>query len=254
MRQRLFQQTQSKRVRASGYLSLKFCLTLLVALCSFLSGCAQPQQTRIEAPPVQQPQAAQPAEPVQLPKLSSPKLLEAQEAVKRVFKDAAVIDTSRDPNFIVGDFNGDLSQDIAVVLKVASGKIAEMNEEFPAWILRDLFEPTKTGAQLRVEEQDVLLAVIHGFGANDWRDAEATQTYLLKNAVGSGMEVHAGKNILAANKGKKVPRLNGDLIREVLQGTSGYIYYSGETYGWYDPKTFKGEPERRFVHSQRVRS
>jgi len=152
---------------------------------------------------------------LQLSKLSTPKLLEVQTAVKRVFKDAAVIDTSRSPNFLAGDFNGDLSQDIVVVLRVAPGKLTEMNEEFPAWILRDLFATNRPGMQrLRVEENDVLLAVFHGYGANDWRDPQATQTYLLKNAVGSRMEVHAGKEFVTANSGKKLPRLHGDLLGE----------------------------------------
>ena len=119
------------------------CLAVLVAVCSFVSGCDEPRQPGVEAPPAAQPAPA--AEPVQLPKLSPPKLLEVQEAVKRVFKDAAVIDTSRSPNFMAGDFNGDLSQDIAVVLRVAPGKLAEMNEEFPAWILRDPLAPNRPG-------------------------------------------------------------------------------------------------------------
>ncbi|MCM3902982.1 MAG: hypothetical protein ND866_14845 [Pyrinomonadaceae bacterium] len=175
--------------------------------------------------------------------------------MKRVFKDAAVIDASRDPNFMAGDFNGDFSQDIAVVLTVAPGKQAEMNQEFPAWILRDLLAPGSPEMKRpRVEDSDVLLAVIHGYGANDWRDPQATQTYLLKNAVGSRMEVHGGKEFVAANsEKKKLPRVHGDLIAEVLRGSSGYLYYAGETYAWYDPKTFKGEPPRRFVHSRRAR-
>ena len=229
------------------------CVAVLVAVCSFMSGCDEPRQPAVEAPPVAQP--AQAAEPVQLPKLSPPKLLEVQAAVKRVFKDAAVIDTSRSPNFMAGDFNGDLSQDIVVVLRAAPGKLADMNEEFPAWMLRDPFVLNRPGMQrLRVEENDVLLAVIHGYGTNDWRDPQATQTYLLKNAVGSRMEVHVGKEFVAANSGKKIPRLHGDLIGEVLRGSAGYLYYAGETYAWYDPKTFKGEPERRFVHSRRART
>lgn len=229
------------------------CLAAVVAACSFVSGCDQPKRPAVEEPPLAQP--AQAAEPLQLSKLSTPKLLEVQTAVKRVFKDAAIIDTSRSPNFLAGDFNGDHSQDIVVVLRVAPGKLTEMNEEFPAWILRDLFATNRPGMQrLRVEENDVLLAVIHGYGANDWRDPQATQTYLLKNAVGSRMEVHAGKEFVTANSGKKLPRLQGDLLGEILRGSAGYLYYARETYAWYDPKTFKGEPERRFVHSQRSRT
>ena len=49
----------------------------------------------------------------------APKLVEVQDAVKRVFKDAAVIDSNYNPNFLAGDFNGDTSQDIAVIIKPA---------------------------------------------------------------------------------------------------------------------------------------
>jgi hypothetical protein len=228
-----------------------FC-ALLISFGALFSACNESQQGAVEEPPVAQPAPA--PEPVYIPNLSPPKLLDVQAAVKRVFKDAAVIDTSRSPNFVAGDFNGDLSQDIAVVLTVVPGKAAAMNEEYPAWILRDPFEPVRHGSQrLRIEESDSLLAVIHGYGPDDWRDQQATQTYLLKNAVGSGLEVSSGKEFVAANKEKKIPRVHGDLIGEVLQGTSGYLYYAGESYSWYDPKTFKGEPERRFVHSRRAK-
>lgn len=248
MRQGSAHQEQTPAAAVTGIGSRGMCCVALFA-CLFVIGCDQPKQPAIEEPPTPQPAVA--SVPVQLPKISSPRLLEVQEAVKRVFKDAARLDKSRNPNFLAGDFNGDLSQDIAVILKVAPGKLAEMNEEFPSWILRDVSAPNKlrtTG--LRVEENDQLLAVIHGYGANDWRDHQATQTYLLKNAVGFGMEVHAGKDFVAANSGKKLPRLHGDLIGQTLQGASGYLYFAGSAYGWYDPKTFKGEPERRFVHSR----
>ena len=102
----------------------------------------------------------------------------------------------------------------------------------------------------------MLLAVIHGYGANGWHDSQATQAYLLKNVVGSGMETHRRKDVLTANKGKKLPQLRGDVIGEVLGGTRGYLYYAAATYSWYDPKTFKGEPERGMVHtppSERVK-
>jgi hypothetical protein len=185
-----------------------------------------------------------------MPAVGTPKLIDVQDAVKRVFKDAAVVDTSYKPCFVAGDFNGDASEDLAVVLKPAPGKLAQINEDYPAWLLR---EP-QTGnrpPQLHVEEQDVLLAVIHGFGDNDWRDPQATQTYLLKNVVGSAMEVRTAKDFVAANSGRTLPRPKGDLIAEVLRGTSGFLYYSNATYSWYDPKTFRGEPERRAFHGSK---
>jgi hypothetical protein len=96
----------------------------------------------------------------------------------------------------------------------------------------------------------MLLAVIHGYGPNGWRDAQATQTFLLKNAVGSGMEARASKELTAASQGKSVPRLRGDVVSEILDGRPGYLYYAGATYSWYDPKTFKPEPEPGMVHGR----
>jgi hypothetical protein len=71
---------------------------------------------------------------------------------------------------------------------------------------------------------------------------------LLKNAVGSSGKVYAKDEFLTANRGRKLPRLRGDLIGEMLRGTSGYLYYADASYLWFDPNTFKGEPEVRVVH------
>jgi hypothetical protein len=228
---------------------ISFCIHLLalVAACIFLFGCGKEKKPLVEA--IASPTAPPDDQPQQMAKLPPPELTAVQLAVKRVFKDSAVVDTSRNPVFIAGDFNGDLSQDIAVVLKPAPEKLSDMNEESPTWMLRDPSAGNESQIpRLRIAASDVLLAVIHGYGANGWRDEQATQTFLLKNAVGSGMEARQPKDVATANQGKKVPQLNGDAIGEVLGGTSGYLYYSGATYSWYDPKTFKGDPEPGMFH------
>ena len=238
------------RVKLTASHWFRIGMAVLFAICISLSGCVKTEETVYEEPPA--PQAAQdgePEQPRQTLKLPPPELDEVREAVKRVFKDAALIDTDRKPIFIAGDFNGDLSEDIAVNVKPAPGKLPDMNEEFPAWMLKDPFAPIKPGMPpLHVEENEALLAVIHGYGAQGWHDAQATQTYLLKNAVGSGMRAHRGNEFASANRGKRLPLLQGDLIGEVLRGAQGYLYYTGPTYCWYDPKTFVGEPEKRQVH------
>jgi len=235
----------NSRVNVSN--SLRIRLAVLIAVCPFLFNCATAEKPRVEAPPSPVVQADQPQQVTQLP---PPEIFTVQEAVKRVFKDNALIDTSRKPVFIAGDFNGDLSQDIAVVLEPAAEKLSDLNEEFPTWIVRDPFTATEPQIpRLRVGANDELLAIIHGYGANGWRDPQATQAYLLKNAVGSGMEARQAKDVAPARQGKK-PRLRGDVIGVVLGGTSGYLYYARATYSWYDPKTFKGdEPERGMVHT-----
>jgi hypothetical protein len=186
--------------------------------------------------------------------LPQPKPNEVQQVVARVFKDAALVEADRNPSFVVGDFNGDLSQDIAIVLKPAAAKLSELNEDFSPWILRDPFVIQKPGmAPLRITADDSLLAIIHGYGPEGWRDSQATQTYLLKNAVGSRVETKEKTEFMAANQGKNVPRLRGDLIAEVLRGAAGFLYYDEVAYSWYDPKTFKGEPERKLVHQGMAR-
>src|SRR5687768_15015787 len=198
--------------------SVKIRLAVLIAVCSFLVSCATAENPRVEAPPAPIVQADQPQ---QISKLPPPDLDRVQEAVKRVFKDSAVIDTIRKPVFIAGDFNGDQSQDIAVVLKPAPERLSDLNEEYSNWILRDPFAANESRmSRPRVAADDSLLAVIHGHGANGWRDPQATQTYLLKNAVGSNMKARQPKDVATVNQGKKLPRLRGDVISEVLGGTS----------------------------------
>src|SRR4029450_4799675 len=94
-------------------------------------------------------------------------------------------------------------------------------------------EHTKSSS-LRVTENETLLAIIHGYGANDWRDPQPTQTFLLKNAVGSTIEVQGGRDFVKANRGKKLPLIKGDLTGQVLRGSRGYIYYGTATYRWFD--------------------
>jgi hypothetical protein len=223
-------------------------LSLFVITVSlFLVGCAKSKPALVEAPPSYQ--AAVPEAAVQVPTVVAPKLIEVNEALRRVFKAALVIDASLNPSFVAGDFNGDAIQDIAIVVRPAPGKLSELNQEFPAWLLRDAFAPhIQRSGTLRVKENEPLLAIIHGFGHNDWRDPQAMQTFLMKNAVGSGLEVHRGLEFVKANKGKRTPPVRGDLIGEIIGGSRGYLYYSVATYGWFDPKTYKGEPASGVVH------
>ena len=228
--------------------ALNIGLMVLLVFSFFLAACSTSRTPLAESPP------PGPATPLNQPqKLASnlppPELGSVQEAVKRVFKDAALIDNSHQPMFIAGDFNGDQSQDIAVVVKPVPEKLSEINQEFPNWILRDPFGSTEARSpRLPIAANDVMLAVIHGYGDNGWRDPQATQTFLLKNAAGSNMETRPLKEFAAANKDKKLPTLRGDLVGEMIQGKSGYIYYAGATYSWYDPRTFTGEPEPRRGH------
>jgi rhodanese-related sulfurtransferase len=210
----------------------------LFAICLVAACSSSQSRAKLEAPPpVYQPSPE--STPVKLAPPPAPKLTEVQEAVKRVFKDAAVIDTRSNPHFVAGDFNGDASQDLAVVVRPAN--VEKMNEEYPPWLVREPRSNQSLRAPLKIEKDEVLLAVIHGYGTNDWRAPEATQTFVLKKVAGDDLRVHTGKEFVDANSGRKLPKPQGDLIGETLNGTQGYLYYAASTYSWYDPKTFKGE-------------
>jgi hypothetical protein len=220
----------------------RFHAITLLLLSLAISGCGRNPQASLQAvdskPDQTTAKAAQP-----------PAATEVNEAVTRVFKHAASVDSASSPNFFAGDFNGDNSADIAVILKPVAGQLAELNQQFPPWILRDPFvRPTPRAPTLRIAENEQLLAVIHGYGPKGWRDPEATQTYLLKNSVGQDVKAQTKTEVANANKGNSSPRLAGDLIGETLQGKSGYLYFDGAQYSWYDPKTFKPSADARVIH------
>lgn len=229
-----------------------FFFLLILVIC----GCSSSKPVAVEEPPTAQaPAAPSVAQPVKVDAAVAPKLPEVQDAIKRVFKEAAVLDPNRNPNFLAGDFNGDASQDLAVILKPVPDKVSELNQEYPPWLLRD---PRSIGGgarqPLRIARDETLLAVIHGYGANDWRDPQATQTFVLKNVVGNDLRVQTTKDFLSANSGRRLPRPQGDLIGETLDGTQGYLYYAVSTYSWYDPKTFIPQPEAGPFHKSRAQA
>jgi hypothetical protein len=220
-----------------------FTLLLSLVLLALAGGCSSKKPAVVETAPAAYQPTPQTPSPARLASVPAPNLPEVEQAVKRVFKDLAVVHPDYRSSFLAGDFNGDLSQDLAVVLKPVPEKLADINEEHPPWLLRDPRMPHSPRESLKVEKDEALLAVIHGYGNNDWRDPEATQTFLLKNVVGSGMRVQNGIEFVKNFQGAKKPRPQGDLIGETLKGSEGYLYYNAATYSWYDPKSFKGENE-----------
>ncbi|HYY41803.1 MAG TPA: hypothetical protein VE775_03660, partial [Pyrinomonadaceae bacterium] len=144
---------------------------------------------------------------------------------------------------LVGDFNGDGSEDIAIILKPAADKLADINSEFANWILEDphqaaLPDPTKTtqklpapAAPVKVQANDTLLTVIHGFKEKGWRNPDARQTYLLKNAVGRDLRVETRAEALATRKPLPL-QLRGDIINEEMAQQSGFLYWTGAKYAW----------------------
>lgn len=210
----------------------------LLVIAFMLSACSSQSKRQVAEAPPPAYQPSPESTPVRVTAPAPAKVVEVQDAVRRIFKDAAVVDTSYNPNFLAGDFNGDGSQDLAVILKPV--KLDLMNQELPPWLVREPRAKRDPRIALKIQKDETLLAVIHGYGTNDWRDPDATQTFVLKNVVGNDLKVHSGEEFVTANSGRKLPRPQGDLIGETVQGTPGYLYFAAATYSWYDPKTYTG--------------
>jgi hypothetical protein len=183
-----------------------------------------------------------PAESIKLP---PPKPEEVREVAARVYQGAVAIDPSHQPFYLVGDFNGDGSEDIAVIVKPAKGQLDAINSEVANWIVEDprrvmLPDPNKTVQRLpqdpgpvKVQPDDLLLTIIHGYKAEGWRNAEAKQAYLLDNAVGESMTAAPLKHLRSATGNKNSPMRSGDVINETLAGEEGFLYWTGAKYAWH---------------------
>ncbi len=149
----------------------------------------------------------------------------------------------REPSFFVGDFNGDGSQDLAVIVKLAAGRLDDLNSEFANWILegpRELAQVITTSVlrsvskrkAIRVEQKDLLLAVIHGYGAAGWRNPVARQTYLLRN--GGRLDPQPYSDSLRRQHAPLLlPERNSVVISETLAGEEGFLHWTGAGYAWY---------------------
>ncbi len=169
---------------------------------------------------------------------------EISQVIARVFDKAAALDDSHAPSFVVGDFNGDGSEDLAVAIKADERSLGEINNELANWTLEDAkavpVPGTKAAEQLlprkpvKAAKGDSLLAIIHGAGALGWRNGEARQTFLLRNGVGTDVTVQPANKIFATAKSKSLPT-KGDVIAEKLAGHAGVIFWTGAMYSWYSP-------------------
>ena len=238
---------------------------MIVMACLLSSSCSKTPPPRVEEkliPPGTISTADTPAIK-SAPDLPPAKPEEVEQAIQRVFKDAVTIETGRTPYFAVGDFNGDLSQDLAVAVRPQRSKLLEINDDLAPWILVEPVQtakPVPKGAysalhaemvkrkRVVIDEGDHLLAVIHGFQSKGWRDSQATQTYVLKDAVGSKMETQALTQIVWAGNKDKLPHIWGDVIAQAINERYGFLYYNGAKYSWYDSRSYKPEAPARIFH------
>jgi len=232
--------------RRSGVLSL-------IGICITLLSCGPSPERATESPIPKQPNPAGTARQAFTQKSGTPPpkptAQEVQQAVARVFGTTVNVD-NQTPDFLVaGDFNGDDSVDLAVLVKPAPRRLSEINSSLANWIIQDphrAFVPPKNQTVVilppRTEPEHVrsgqlLLAVIHGFGKEGWRDQRARQAYLLSNAAGNALASARPSQSLQRDFG--VFSSQRDVIAEQLGGSHGVLYWTGAAYAWHPESSRK---------------
>jgi hypothetical protein len=195
--------------------------------------------------PATEPTAPPPPSPI-----AAPTLAEVPPAVDRVFAQTLAVDPAVRPAFLAGDFNGDDVPDLAVAVRPRSpDALTRLNAELTSWSMQDATAPPPLTMSkpepVKVAAADLLLAVIHGAGAGGWRDPQALQGYLVKNAVGSGMEARPLSEVPAAVRMRATRTHAGDVIVEKRGGARGLILWTGATYVWADLGTGGAAEARR---------
>lgn len=176
-----------------------------------------------------------------------PTLSDVQEAVARVCVDAVTIDVSQGEPFMVGDFNGDRSQDLAVLVRPAKGALPKLNSEYANWIIEDprkvvLPDPNKAVQKLPkppprefVQVNDLLLLLLHGYQEAGWHHQYARQTFLLRNAAGDNIRAQSFLEASKTDGNKNRPQQQpGEVITEKLSGHEGFLYWTNGRYAWWE--------------------
>lgn len=202
---------------------------------------------QVEKPiPAATPQPAAQQTPEPAAKLPPPTVAEVEAAFHRVFGDSFTTGRGATPLFVVGDFNGDESQDLAVIARPAAGKLDDVNSELANWTIQDadkafMAPPGKSvvvvpkGTRPKVENGEAIMAVIHGFGPTGWRNPDARQAYIVKHAP----EAFQGTAPSLSQKAIRVMHLpvQADIIEGVRQKKPGFVFWTGGVYAWHPKGT-----------------
>ncbi|HZD93968.1 MAG TPA: hypothetical protein VE133_06920, partial [Candidatus Sulfotelmatobacter sp.] len=206
-------------------------LVLAAAIILELQGCNNQSNVRVEKPiALATPAPVASATPV--PKLPPPTKAEVEDAFRRVFGVDLTARFVEGQTFVVGDFNGDQSEDIGIIVRPAPGKLGDINSDFANWIIQDadkafipppgdtvVVPPKQKPAKLASGE--TVLAVIHGFGPKGWRTADARQSYLIKHAAAPLMGTASSTD----QKYIRDLKLNIEtvIIKELRDNKKGYV-------------------------------
>jgi hypothetical protein len=221
-------------------------LLLAVAILAALQSCTSNHAQSVEKPiAVATPQPTPAGSPVAPPKLPPPTKAQVEEAFHRVFGEDLIAQSgegSGQPTFIVGDFNGDQSEDIAIIVQPSAGKLDDINSELANWIIQDadkafIAPPGKTVVvppkqeRPRVEAGEQVLVIIHGFGPRGWRNPDARQAYIVKHAAAT-FEGTAPSISQKAIRAMHLP-VETEIIKEIRDKKKGFLFWTGGAYAWH---------------------
>jgi hypothetical protein len=232
-------------------------LKMTIIIC--LAGCTHKEEGKPEAvaPVKPPPSPITSILPAQLPALNpvaaneppkplpSPKPEDINDVLARAYGKVVARDKNLEPAFVVGDFNGDGSEDLAIAVKPNDTMLGEINNELANWVLEDprnislpgpLSNPQTSANErkpVRANKGDAMLAIVHGVGSQGWRNPEAKQTFLLKNEAAKGITTQTLRSLRTGKDRQKLPPLLGDGIQETVRGKSGLILWTGAKYAWY---------------------
>jgi hypothetical protein len=216
----------------------------LLALLAMV-GCKPTTQARMERPiPMTTPTPQKSPEPVSAPQ--PPTAPEVANALHRIFGDDLIVEQdSKRPAFIAADLNGDDSQDLAVIVRPAPGKLADINSELANWIIQDadtFFVPPSEGHVVKVPippppkvtEGEIVLAIVHGHGREGWRNPEAKQGYLVKHAAATFLGVAPS----VSEKSIRIMHLpvRTEILQELRDNKKGFLFWTGQAYAWHPNK------------------
>ena len=171
-------------------------------------------------------------------KLPPPTAASVRAALQRVFGEAVRLDENAPTAFVVGDFNSDDSQDLMAIVRPEPMHLADLNGELANWTITEprhawlppagkkvVKLPPVSEMREQVAQGEVLIAVIHGFGAEGWRNKDARQAYLLRDVSGK---------FEGTSHMEHLPRqvLGGDVVRERVGNESGFLYWFSGKYVW----------------------
>lgn len=220
----------------------------ILFLASFLMvlGCNQRNSNvRVEKPiPASTPvSVSQPVATVA--KMPPATAADAEAALRRVFGDDLMMDHGQPQPFITGDFNGDNTEDLAVIARPAPGKLDEINAELADWIVQDAdrFYIAPSGkskvvvpemAKPKVVAGEPVLAIIHGYGPEGWRNPAARQAYIVKHAAAT----FVGTAPSISRKSIRLMRLpvRTEIIEQIRDKQKGFLFWTGAEYAWHPEK------------------